>query len=192
MQGIGAQVDEVVRDPDRRIEVEHVGEDARDGSLDLVARLDDRTTGRCGVLQAQARGEPDALHLAGRSLRDVIDEDDSVRHLEGSKPGRSETPKFCSAHHGVTGQYDGCRDVLTQARMWNGERGGVLDVGMREQCFLDLGRRDLLAAAVDDLLEAAGDDEIAVAIQHALIAGAEPPVDEAPRGSHPGCRGSRP
>ena len=44
--------------------------------------------------------------------------------------------------------------------------------------LIDLARRDLLATPVDDLLEPAGDEEEAVVIQVALIAGSEPAVDE--------------
>src|SRR5690606_4358612 len=43
----------------------------------------------------------------------------------------------------------------------------------------DLARRDLLAAAIDDLLLAAGDGEIALLVEDAEIAGAEPAVGEA-------------
>src|SRR3546814_19170082 len=47
---------------------------------------------------------------------------------------------------------------------------------MVHQHLVDLARAHLLAAAVDDLLEAAGDGEIAVGVLDALVAGAEPAV----------------
>ena len=49
---------------------------------------------------------------------------------------------------------------------------------MREQHLVDLARRDLLAAAVDQLLEAPDQRQIAVGVEKALVAGAEPAVGE--------------
>src|SRR3546814_13004954 len=42
------------------------------------------------------------------------------------------------------------------------------------QHLVDLARGDLLAAAVDDLLDAAGDPDVAVGVHGPLVAGAEP------------------
>ena len=50
--------------------------------------------------------------------------------------------------------------------------------GMREQHFVDFARRNFFAAAIDQFLDAAGQREIAVGIEKALIAGAEPAVGE--------------
>jgi hypothetical protein len=49
---------------------------------------------------------------------------------------------------------------------------------MVHQRFIDLARRDFLAAAIDDLLQPPGEREIAVGVDDALIAGAEPAIDE--------------
>jgi hypothetical protein len=46
------------------------------------------------------------------------------------------------------------------------------------QDLVDLARADLLAAAVDDLLQPAGQAEVALGVHHALVAGAEPAVGE--------------
>ncbi len=48
--------------------------------------------------------------------------------------------------------------------------------GMAEQDLLHLQRRDLLAAAVDDVLDAPDDEEIAVGIEIAEVACAQPAV----------------
>ena len=50
--------------------------------------------------------------------------------------------------------------------------------GMREQNFVDFTRRDLLAATDDQFLEAAGQMEIAIFVENALIARAEPIAEE--------------
>ena len=47
---------------------------------------------------------------------------------------------------------------------------------MAEQNFVDLARTDFLAAANDQLLDAAGECQVAIAVEEALIAGAEPAV----------------
>src|SRR5690606_27771579 len=54
----------------------------------------------------------------------------------------------------------------------------LLHGGMLAEHVVDLPRADLLAAAVDDLLQPAGDGQIAVLVEHALVAGTEPAVDE--------------
>ena len=58
------------------------------------------------------------------------------------------------------------------------ERHALLDGGVIHQHDVDLDRRDLLAPAVDQLLEPAGQPQISVALEEALIAGSEPIVDE--------------
>ncbi len=53
-------------------------------------------------------------------------------------------------------------DRLAVLRVGHREGHGLDDLGVREQRILDLVRRDLLAAAVDQLLDAAGQREVAV------------------------------
>jgi hypothetical protein len=62
--------------------------------------------------------------------------------------------------------------------MRHAEAHGLGDGRMREQHLVDLTRGDFLAAAVDELLESAHQGQISVRIEDALIAGAEPAVDE--------------
>jgi hypothetical protein len=45
---------------------------------------------------------------------------------------------------------------------------------MAEQNLVDFARTDFLAAAIDQLLDAAGEVKIAIAVENPLIAGAEP------------------
>ena len=60
--------------------------------------------------------------------------------------------------------------------MRHGEGDRLGDGRVRQQDLVDLARRDLLAAAVDDLLETAGQVHVALVILVALVAGAEPAV----------------
>ena len=56
------------------------------------------------------------------------------------------------------------------------ERGGRHHIRVCEERLLDLARRDLLAAPVDDLLGPAGEREVSVVVEMAEVSGAEPPV----------------
>ena len=60
--------------------------------------------------------------------------------------------------------------------MGHGEGHSLYDFGVLQQRLVHFPRRYLFAATVDDLLEAAGDVEVAVLIHPPLIAGAEPSV----------------
>ncbi|MGY3294065.1 hypothetical protein ACVWW5_006730 [Bradyrhizobium sp. LM3.4] len=62
--------------------------------------------------------------------------------------------------------------------MRDGKHAGLQHRRMTEQDLFDLQRRDLLPAAVDDVLDTADDEEIAVGVEVAEIAGPEPAVAE--------------
>ena len=49
---------------------------------------------------------------------------------------------------------------------------------MIHQNVVHLARRNLLAAAIDDLLQSPCDGEVAVIVEHALVAGVEPAMGE--------------
>ncbi len=54
----------------------------------------------------------------------------------------------------------------------------VRDRGVRQDGLLDLPRRHLLAAAVDDLLEPPTQEEVAVGVEVALVSGTKPAARE--------------
>ena len=58
--------------------------------------------------------------------------------------------------------------------MGDGEGHRLFHIGMGTKHVVYFARRDLLAAAIDDLLDAAADGEIAIGIDDTEIAGAEP------------------
>jgi alginate O-acetyltransferase complex protein AlgJ len=62
--------------------------------------------------------------------------------------------------------------------MGHGERHRLQDGRMVHQRFIDLAWANFLAAAIDDLLQPPGKRQITVGVDDALIAGAEPAVDE--------------
>ena len=49
---------------------------------------------------------------------------------------------------------------------------------MVHQNVIHLGRRDLFAAAIDDLFETPGNGEMSLFIEHALVSGVEPAMGE--------------
>src|SRR5262249_60423731 len=70
---------------------------------------------------------------------------------------------------------DGTRD-LSRRRVGHPDDRHLNDPGMVGEQVLDLARTDVLALADDDVLLAAGDPEIAIAVERAQVAGAEPAV----------------
>src|SRR5262245_33913306 len=78
-------------------------------------------------------------------------------------------------------QRDGGFDLLTQCRMRNAEADGCAHLGMGEQDFVDLGRSDLFASAVDQLLNSSHEAQVAIGIEHTLVAGAKPAVEKRSR-----------
>ena len=65
-------------------------------------------------------------------------------------------------------------DLLAQPRILDGNGGGALHRRMPRRQLLDPRRVDVVAAADDDVLGAAGDAQIALRIERAEIAGHEP------------------
>ena len=77
-------------------------------------------------------------------------------------------------------------DALAIARARTCERRGLDHVGVGIEGLVDLARGDVFAALDDQLLQAAGDEDVAVLIHAAEIAGAQPALQaSAPRRSPP-------
>src|SRR5882672_9675124 len=70
-------------------------------------------------------------------------------------------------------------DIFAEPRMRHGEGRCLAHRGMAEQRLLDVVGRDLLAAAIDDLLGTADDPQEAVSVDAAQVAGRQPAVLEA-------------
>ena len=70
-------------------------------------------------------------------------------------------------------QYDRHRDILAQLRMRYCETHTLGDARMIHQHLVNLARRDLLAATINNLLQPSGNGEIAVGIDYPLVTGAE-------------------
>ncbi len=97
-----------------------------------------------------------------------------ARHLEICHAPGGEIADLAGACRVPLTQNDRGRDLLAQLGVRHGEGHHLCHGRMVHQHAIDLERADLLAATVDDLLEASGEVQIAVLIKGTLVAGAEP------------------
>ena len=118
-----------------------------------------------------------ALDLARGRARDGVGDVNLLRTLEVGQPLLAERQQL-----GLGGidrsEHDRRRDLLTPRRMRHAEADRLGHRGVREQHLVNLARRDLLAAAIDHLLEPSGQRQIAVLVEESLVAGPEPAIDE--------------
>jgi hypothetical protein len=70
--------------------------------------------------------------------------------------------------------------LLAEAGMRNAKRGRFPDPFERLEHTVDLYRRDLFAATVDDFLDAPGDIDVPIFIRMTQITGAKPVADKRP------------
>src|SRR5215813_327373 len=119
------------------------------------------------------RHELAAQELADGRLRDRRDEDVAPRPLEIGEPrAAAELIELLGLDHAATLD-EGAND-LAPALVRDPDHGHLGDCGMQRQAAFDLDRRDVLAAADDHVLDAAGDEEIAITVEIAGIAGELP------------------
>src|SRR4029450_8945908 len=114
-----------------------------------------------------------AQELADRGLRDRRDEDVAPRPLETGEPrGAAELIELLGLDHAAALDEGG--NALAPALVRDPDHGHLGDCGMQRQAAFDLDRRDVLAAADDHVVDAAGDEEIAISVEIAGIAGEIP------------------
>src|SRR5262249_16704148 len=127
-------------------------------------------------------GELAAFDLSGGTFRDLRDNADQSRDLEPRQPFAGKVSQAVCADLGVLTQYDGGGDVLAKSVMGNGEGSGFEHVGVPEQHLIDLGGRDLLPSAIDDVLDAANNEKISIPVQVSEVTGSKPAVAKRGRG----------
>src|SRR5262245_6300874 len=121
------------------------------------------------------RHELAAQELADRRLRYRLDEDVTPRPLEIGEPrGAAELIELLGLDHAATLDEGG--NDLAPALVRNPDHGHLGDCGMQRQAAFDLDRRDVFTAADDHVVDAAGDEEIAITVEIAGIAGEIPAV----------------
>ena len=122
------------------------------------------------------------LHLVVGVPRQRRDELDAARPLEAREPRAGERAERVAVERGAVAPHDDRRHLLAPARVRRADDRDVGDVGVRAQHRLDLGRRHVLAAGDDEVLHAPGDEEVAVGVAAAEVAGVEPAVADRRRG----------
>ena len=90
----------------------------------------------------------------------------------------------------VSVEHDGGVDFLAEFFVRDAEADGVLYGGMLGKDCVDLQGSDLLAAAVDQLLQPARDVEVSEIVEEALVACPEPAVGKGGGIGLVGCCGS--
>src|SRR6185437_11926706 len=144
---------------------EHVGPDRCEHLLDRVPRGDvhaPRPT-RLYHLDSQSRREPDALRLSRRALGNRFEKYYSARAFVCCKSRRDKIAQRALRNRARSSQNNRGCDFLAQCRMLQCEGQRLRHRWMIQQYLIDLDRRDLLAATVDQLLEPSMQEEIAVA-----------------------------
>ena len=142
-----------------------------------------------GSFPASCARQPRALHLAGRRLRDLVEHVDALGHLERGQRLARVPAKLVGRRVAVRARRPPARPGRTSPSSTPNATASAT-CGCDLQHGLDLVRRDVLAAADDHFLQPAAQAQVAV-LQHALVAGPEPAVEERLSRWPPGCSGSR-
>src|SRR5205823_5643167 len=95
-------------------------------------------------------------------------------HFEVRQPRGGELAELLLLRTASLAQDDRGRDLFSKVRIGERKSERLRDRRVVHEDFIQLARGDLLAAAVDDLLEPPCEEEIALRIQVALVAGPEP------------------
>src|SRR6478736_5751876 len=117
-----------------------------------------------------------ALDLAGRGERELREQLQPLGQLVGGHAVADEGDQAVERRRLARARHQAETIALAQPRIGNPDDRGVEDLRMGVEDLLDLAREELLAAAVDHLLEAADDAQAAIRVDHPEIAAAEPAV----------------
>ena len=125
----------------------------------------------------QARSELHAQELVRVTLREGVHEDEALRPLRRREPFPQILVQGGEVQSRPPGRHDHHdTDDLLQDVVRCAEGRARVDVRVARRGLLDLHGTYDLPPAVDDLLRSAGDEEVAVLVHVAQIAGVEPPA----------------
>src|SRR5262249_27579556 len=109
------------------------------------------------------RHELAAQELADGRFRDRLDEDVAPRPFEIGEPrGAAELIELLGSDHVAT--FDEGENALAPALVSDPAHGHLGDWGMQRQAALVFARRNFSPAADDHVVDAAGDEEIAISV----------------------------
>ena len=92
------------------------------------------------------------MQLSGRPLGDLVKKDNRARHLEVGEALARKVPYRLGIRCLAVAQDNGRGDLFPQLVVRLGEGDDLLDGRMIHKDLIDLARRDLFAAAIDDFL----------------------------------------
>ena len=96
--------------------------------------------------------------------------------MKAARPSATHCFTSASVSVGALLELHGGLDLLAQLRVGHAVDGGVGDLGVVHEPLLDLDAVDVLAAPDDHVLLAVGDEEEAVLVEVADVAGVQPAV----------------
>mmetsp|Transcript_32714 Transcript_32714/g.108169 ORF Transcript_32714/g.108169 Transcript_32714/m.108169 type:complete len:513 (-) Transcript_32714:521-2059(-) len=122
------------------------------------------------------------LHLAARRQREPVDDAEELGHLEmrqlaptqrldGLDDGRVALLRAALRHWSV--EHDAGADLLSVGRVVDADDGDVVDVLVPQDDLLNLHRRDVLAAANDDVLAPPRDGAVPLRVESREVSGPE-------------------
>ncbi len=124
-----------------------------------------------------AGDEQAAQQFSDRRFRQGIDEDEAPRALEIGQSGRpAELFEFLLGHRPLALDKGG--DDLAPPLIGKTDDGDLEHRRMKRKTAFDLDRRDILAAGNDHVVDAAGHEQIAIAVDEAGIAGEIPAIPQ--------------
>src|SRR5258705_2157184 len=124
-----------------------------------------------------------AVELAARALGQGFAQEDWLWRLEGRKLRRAMAQEIIRHEHFTRTQHHVAYHFLAPHCIRNADGRGLGDFVALQQDAVDLHRRNVDAAADDEVLRAAGEMQEAVGVEIADIAGVHPAATVRPRGS---------
>src|SRR5262249_25226712 len=137
----------------------------RSGSPSLTAA----SASSCAVAQSPSE------HLADHRLRQVCAEDHLRRNLVRRQRLPAEGPELILADRLSGAQHDPRAHRFALPRVRDAGHADFAARRMRRQRLLHLARPHLVAAGLDQILLAVDDEQVAIVVQVAEVAGVEPP-----------------
>ena len=108
----------------------------------------------------------------------AVDDNDPARNLECRQALQGQFADLCRGCREIRAQHHGGGKILAQGGMGYG-KGHRLGYGrVLQQDLVNLPRRDLFTAAIDDFLDPARKEKVPFLVKIPFIAGAEPALDE--------------
>src|SRR5262245_14722044 len=114
------------------------------------------------------------LDLAGRGERELREQLEPLRQLVGRHAVAEEGGDALERRRLTRARHQAQAVALAEPGIGNADDRGVEHLRMGIEDLLDLAREELLAAAVDHLLETADDTQPPIRIDHAEVAAAKP------------------